>query len=89
MKASTDFFSLPQEVKNATLKIPPVEQGYVRPGQEIFDAKEDWKKVMKLETQKYCFFGPNVEDNKLERSGNGFSVNCSGINLFRGRIKNC
>ena len=47
MKASKDFFSLPQEAKDATLKIPPVEQGYVKPGQEIFDAKEDWKKVNK------------------------------------------
>jgi isopenicillin N synthase-like dioxygenase len=51
MKASKDFFSLPQEVKNETLKIPPVEQGYVRPGQEIFDAKEDWKKVKMLNFQ--------------------------------------
>ena len=57
MKASKDFFSLPQEAKDETLKIPPVEQGYVKPGQEIFDAKEDWKKVHKWKYKKYRFFG--------------------------------
>ena len=45
MKASKEFFSLPQDIKDASLKVPPLEQGYVKPGQEIFDAKEDWKEV--------------------------------------------
>ena len=48
MSASKDFFSLPEEVKDQSLKIPPVEQGYVKPGQEIFDAKEDWKEVQSV-----------------------------------------
>lgn len=44
-KASKSFFELPQEVKEKSVKTTLAERGYVRPGQEIFDAKEDWTQV--------------------------------------------
>ena len=47
MQTSKSFFCLPQDVKKSIPKVAPVEQGFVRIGQEIFDAKEDWKEVSK------------------------------------------
>jgi len=44
-KASKDFFTLPQDLKEKTKRMAKVDRGYVKPGQEIFDAKEDWKQV--------------------------------------------
>jgi isopenicillin N synthase-like dioxygenase len=44
-QASKSFFDLPQEVKEKSVKTTSAERGYVRPGQEIFDAKEDWTQV--------------------------------------------
>lgn len=48
MKVSRDFFALPEEKKEAIAKQPIIEQGYVRPGQEIFDTREDWKAVRNI-----------------------------------------
>jgi len=44
-EASKGFFTLPQGLKEKSIKRTTVERGYVKPGQEIFDAKEDWTQV--------------------------------------------
>ena len=47
MESSLGYFLLPQEVKEAFPREPDVQQGYVAPGREIFDQKEDGTKVAK------------------------------------------
>ena len=44
MAASRDFFKLDREIKEAIPRHPDVQQGYVAPGREIFDQKEDGTK---------------------------------------------
>ena len=48
MESSLGYFLLPQEVKEAFPREPDVQQGYVAPGREIFDQKEDGTKVAKI-----------------------------------------
>ena len=50
MESSLGYFLLPQEVKEAFPREPDVQQGYVAPGREIFDQKEDGTKVAKKYT---------------------------------------
>ena len=45
MKASEAFFLLSSEAKEAIPRDPDVQQGYVAPGREIFDQKEDGTKA--------------------------------------------
>jgi isopenicillin N synthase-like dioxygenase len=45
MTSSNTYFSLSAEVKEAFPREPDVQQGYVAPGREIFDQKEDGTKV--------------------------------------------
>ena len=45
MEASKDYFLLPDTVKEAFPRHPKIQQGYVAPGREIFDQKEDGSKV--------------------------------------------
>ena len=45
MEASKNYFLLPQAKKVAFPRDPVIQQGYVAPGREIFDQKEDGSKV--------------------------------------------
>lgn len=45
MQASKEYFLLPDQVKEAFPRDPQIQQGYVAPGREIFDQKEDGTKV--------------------------------------------
>ena len=40
METSKQFFNLPPENKKQIARDPDVQQGYVEPGQELFNAKE-------------------------------------------------
>jgi len=54
MKASKAFFELDQTIKDKASKTEAIIQGYVKPGQEIFDAKEDWSQVeFRMRKKKY------------------------------------
>jgi len=46
MEASKNYFQLPQDVKESFPRDPLVQQGYVAPGREIFDQKEDGSKAV-------------------------------------------
>ena len=48
MEASRNYFLLPQKIKEAFPRQPSIQQGYVAPGREIFDQKEDGSKVKQI-----------------------------------------
>lgn len=64
MQASKEYFLLPSQVKEAFPRDPQIQQGYVAPGREIFDQKEDGTKVANFsETSVFIF--PDFELNNI------------------------
>jgi len=53
MEASQQYFLMPTEVKEAFPRDPAIQQGYVSPGREIFDQKEDGTKATHEEREAF------------------------------------
>ena len=53
MDASKQYFLMPSEAKEAFPRDPTIQQGYVSPGREIFDQKEDGTKATHEEREAF------------------------------------
>jgi len=68
MEASKKYFNMPTEVKEAFPRDPKIQQGYVSPGREIFDQKEDGTKATHEEREAFEVTRINGENAKFPDS---------------------